>query len=451
MFAPNRVIALLGLALGLSGCHAGPTVTPAGANTAPLAAKPAPVAPAPNVPKIEAPREVMLGIDVLEAGNFLVVRGKRLGLLTHPAGVDRRGVRTLDLLRRAPGVKLVALFGTEHGIYGGPASKTYSDQVDPRTGLMVYSLYNGRTHKPTKAQLKGIDALVIDLQDIGVRSYTFAGAMKQAMEGCFEANVEVIVLDRPNPLGGLKVDGPMLDPQWIGPALVNEFPVPYVHGLTIGELARMAKETPGILRISEAARTRGRLTVIPMTGWNRGMRWPETGLAWVPTSPFVPDFAATMGYAMTGLGCYLGGFQNGVGNQYPFRGISHKTVKLDRVEHELNALHLPGLRFRRVSVPSARTGQPATGLYVEVTDWDEWRPTELSFYLMKLACKLEPKNPFAFASKGEVDGFLRHMGSTEFFRDIAAHGARIDVDSYIRRWQAEDRNFQERSRRFWMY
>src|SRR5665213_1517594 len=284
------------------------------------------------IPRIDLPQHVMLGIDVLEAEGFAPLRGKRLGLLTHPAGVDSRGISTVDILRHAPGLKLVALYATEHGIYGTlPAGMTgnvglFSDQVDRRTGLMVYSLYNGRTHQPTAAQLKGIDALVIDLQDIGTRSYTFTGAMKQAMEGCFANKVEVIVLDRPNPLGGLKVDGPIIDPQLVGPNLVNEFPVPYVHGLTIGELARFAKGQPGMLRLPDAVRESGRLTVIAMRGWHRNMRWPETGLTWVPTSPYIPDFSAVVGYPMTGLGCFMadlpnpvGGFRSGVGNEYPFR------------------------------------------------------------------------------------------------------------------------------------
>jgi uncharacterized protein YbbC (DUF1343 family) len=409
-------------------------------------------APMTRMPRLEASPGVRLGIDVLEAGNFIVVRGKRLGLLTNPAGVDRNGASTVEILRRAPGVKLVALFATEHGIYGTvSAGRVFPDQVDSRSGLIVHSLYNGRSHKPTRAQLQGIDALVVDLQDIGVRSYTFAGAMKEAMEGCFENNVEVIVLDRPNPLGGLKVDGPMLDRQWVGENLVNEFPVPYVHGLTIGELAQMAKRTPGLLRISEAARANGRLVVVPMGGWTRSMRWPETGLTWVPTSPYVPDFSAVVGYPMTGLGCYLGGFQHGVGNRYPFRGISHKTAKLEVVERELRALRLPGLEFRRVSVPNAHNGRPALGLYVEVVDWDEWQPTELSFEMMRLACKLEPRNPFASASMGVADGFMRVMGSTAFYRDLCARGALVDVDAYVRRWAAEDAAFRERSRRFWMY
>jgi uncharacterized protein YbbC (DUF1343 family) len=351
------------------------------------------------------------------------------------------------------------LFGTENGVSGTAVSgKIYGDQIDPRTGLMVYSLYNGRTHQPTAAQLKGIDALVVDLQDIGTRSYTFTGAMKQAMEGCFINHVEVVILDRPNPLGGLKADGPMLDPQWMGGHLVNEFPVPYVHGLTIGELACMAKDTPGVLNVPEMIRLRGQLTVVPMVGWRRSMRWTETGLKWVPTSPYIPDFSAVVGYPMTGLGCYmggtppfLGGFSHGLGNQYPFRSISNKYVKSETLEKELNALHLPGVHFLRVSVPNAKTGKPGTGVFIEVTDWDTWRPTELNFYMMKLDCAFSPRNPFAAASPGTAGGFLRHMGSTAFFQDLAAHGARVDVDAYMRDWQAKDAAYQQWSRKFWLY
>jgi uncharacterized protein YbbC (DUF1343 family) len=441
----------LAMFLCLCGCQAN--------QTASVRAAPAPVhadAPAPKpVPhlRVEVPVDVRTGIDVLEAGDFVVLKGKRVGLLTHPAGADHRGESAIDVLRRAPGVRLVALFGTEHGIYDSlPASAIYQDQTDPRTGLRVYSLYNGHSHRPSREQLQGIDAMVIDLQDIGVRPYTFTGAMKQAMEGCFENNVEVIVLDRPNPLGGLKVDGPPIDPQCLVPeALVNEFPVPYVHGLTIGELAKFAKDTPGVLRVSEEVRRRGRLTVVPMSGWRRGMRWPDTGLTWIKTSEFIPDFSAVVGCPMTGLTAYVGHFSSGVGNQYPFRGIYNPLVKSETVKRELDALHIPGLQFRWVSVPNAHTGNPANGLYIEVTDWDEWRPTELNFQLMRLACRLEPRNPFLFVSKGDAQVFLRCMGSTAFFRDMTAHGARTNVEAYLSQWQAEATAFQERTRRFWLY
>ena len=291
----------------------------------------------------EAVFPVMLGIDVLESEGFAAIRGKRIGLLTHPAGVNRQGVSTIDVLRRAPGVKLVALFAPEHGLYG-LEEKDFGDTVDRRTGLPVYSLH-GRTRKPTAAMLKGLDALVIDLQDIGVRSYTFASAMKLTMEACFEHNVEVVVLDRPNPLGGLKVDGPLLDADLV--SYVGAFRVPYVHGLTMGELARMAATAPGVLSIPDAVRAKGRLTIVPMRGWHRSMRWPETGLTFVPTSPMIPDFAAVVGYAMTGLGCEIGGFSHGIGRSYPFRGLSFKGKTADQLERELGTFKSAGAQVRQ--------------------------------------------------------------------------------------------------------
>jgi uncharacterized protein YbbC (DUF1343 family) len=439
---PTFLLAFAALALGSGGCssnppRAGTVAQPVGLAAAPVAAPPV-VAP---------PYPVMLGIDVLQAEGFAPLVGKRIGLLTHQAGVNRWGESTISVLRRAPGVKFVALFAGENGLYGDiPSGRNYGDQIDPRTGLMVHSLY-GKSRRPTAAQLHGLDALVIDLQDIGSRSYTFVSAMKVAMEACFENNVEVVVLDRPNPLGGLKVDGPPLDPRYM--SYVGEFPVPYVHGLTIGELARMAKYDPGVLQVPDAVRERGRLLVIPMNGWRRSMRWSETGLNWVPTSPLIPDFAAVAGYPMTGLGSELSGFVTS--REFPFRGISHKNIKPEAIEKELATFHIPGLEFRRVSVLNAKTGLPGTALFIEISDWDEWRPTELNFYLMKLACKFQPRNPFAGLTPAEASHFIKLTGSPEFLQDIAEHGSRIDVDSYIRDWQLRAAVFQEQSRRYWLY
>ncbi|HYP16497.1 MAG TPA: DUF1343 domain-containing protein, partial [Opitutus sp.] len=302
--------------------------------------------------------------------------------------------------------------------------------------------------------LKGLDAMVVDLQDIGTRSYTYVSAMKRTMEGCFENNVEVIVLDRPNPLGGLKVDGPSLDAKW--GSYVGAFRVPYVHGLTIAELARMAKEAPGVLEVPEPVRARGKLTVIPMRGWRRSMRWPETGLAWIPTSPMVQDFSAVIGYAMVGLGTYQDprakfdiGFRHGVGNEYAFRGISHKRVRSEIIERELRALRLPGLSFRRVSVPG-RDGKPETGVFVEVNDWEDWNPTELSFHLMVLACRLENANPFR-VSDASASGFLRHMGSEEFFRILQRDGASTNVAAHFAEWQRRAAIYRTLSKRYWLY
>jgi uncharacterized protein YbbC (DUF1343 family) len=395
----------------------------------------------------------MLGIDVLEAGGFAAVKGKRLGLLTHPAGVNRRGVRTIEVLRKAPGVKLVALFGVEHGVNNEfPAGKNYNSYVEPKTGLQVYSLYDGKSRKPTKAQLQGLDAVVVDLQDIGTRSYTFISAMKLAAEACFENGKELIILDRPNPLGGLKVDGPPLDPALSVNNYVGAFRIPYVHGLTMGELARMAHDAPGVLAIPDEVRKKGQLTVVPMRGWKRAMRWTETGLTWVPTSPKMQDFATVMGYPMTGLGCEPpSGFRHGVGSQYAFRGLSHLTAKIDVYEKELRARALPGIQFRRVSAPNARTGQPAIGLFVEITDWDDWRPAELNFWLLKLTCKLEGKNPFTADKMNDKTIFLRLMGSTGFANDLVAKGANVDVEAWLRSWRAQGKIYQEQSKRYWLY
>jgi uncharacterized protein YbbC (DUF1343 family) len=437
--------------LGLVGCGATPSPSPAQAPVARAVAPPAAPAPAPKS-AYDLAHPVMLGVDVLEADGFSQVRGKTVALLTHPAGVNSRGMSTIEVLRHAPNVRLAVLFATEHGIRGEiQAGINFPDKVDAKTGLTVYSLYNGiNKGKPSRAQLKGIDAVVIDLQDIGSRSYTFTGAMKMCMEGCFENGVEVIVLDRPNPLGGLKVDGPPLDPQWTA-NLVTAFRVPYVHGLTIGELARMAKEAPDVLKISDAARARGKLTVIPMRGWRRSMRWPDTGLTWVPTSPYIPNFSAVEGYPMTGLGTQWGGFKNGIGTAYPFRGISFHGVRFEVLEKELTALNIPGIGFRRVSVPDPKTGKPELGLYVEITDWDLWRPTELSAYLLRLSCKLSGRNPFAGMTPAQAHSLLIYLGSTQFYNDLAAHGSKVDVDAYVRDWQANAAIYQQQSRKYWLY
>jgi uncharacterized protein YbbC (DUF1343 family) len=238
---------------------------------------------------------------------------------------------------------------------------------------------------------------------------------------------------------------------------VGEFRVPYVHGLTVAELARMAKEAPGVLDVTEAVRARGRLTIIPMRGWRRAMRWPETGLPWIPTSPAIQDFAAVQGYAMSGLGTYFDprsnfdiGFRHGIGTAYPFRGISHKTLKIDVIEKELRSLDLGGIQFRRVSGVD-RNGKPAVGLYVEINDYDEWHPTELSFYLMRMACKLEAKNPFLPAPGRDFSGFLRHMGSEEFFHLLQRDGARADVPAFLADWRKRVLIYQNLSKRFWLY
>jgi uncharacterized protein YbbC (DUF1343 family) len=441
-------LALAGLA-GITGCssHEPP---PSPTRTLPKPPAPAPsTASIPTVtlrPPVEFP--VMLGIDTLEATGFRAVAGKRIGLLTHPAGVNRRGESTIEVLRRATNTKLVCLFAPEHSLSGDiKASVNVDDSIDPRTKLPIYSLH-GKNRKPTAAQLKTIDALVIDLQDIGVRSYTYNVVMRYAMDECFRNNVEVIILDRPNPLGGFKVDGPLLDREWFSG--VGAFRMPYVHGLTMGELARLAASEPGVLDVPEAVRRKGRLTIVPMKGWKRTMRWPETGLRFVPTSPLVRDFPAVMGYAMTGLGCEYSGFKHGIGVSHPFRGLTFKNVPADRLIRDLTALNIPGLGYRKLTMPDA-DGKPKEGVYVDVVNWQAWRPTELSFYLMRLACVYDPPNPFAKLGSKEMRSFNIHVGSTAWWNDLKSAGAKVDVAANITAWRTQALNYQQLTRKYWIY
>ncbi len=471
---PPRLVrlGLVAVLLALAGCATGGGMRAPEPSTAPEtydynppapAVEPPsypPPAPRPTPPSPPAPTpasgKIYLGIDVLASQNFAILQGQRVGLLTHPAGVNRDGVSTIDVLRRAPGVKLVALFGPEHGIYGDEAaSQPVANRVDRRTGLPVFSLY-GDTRKPTMDMLKNIDVMVVDLQDIGSRSYTFISCLRYVMEACFEENKTVVVLDRPNPLGGLKVGGPMLDAaQKL--SYVGAYRIPYVYGLTIGELAQMAKDNAGWLDVpSDSIRTQGKLIVVPMSGWKRSMLWPDTGLKWVPTSPNIPTVAAAFGYALTGLAGWGGTtgiptlFSHGVGSEYPFRFLNYPNHKPAELAATFNALHLSGLQFIPYTYLEQKTER--SGVYVYISDWNAVEPTRLAFEMMKLDAAWNPKgNPYARTTGTGADLFVKHVGSDAWFKEISTRGARADVAAFFRTWDAQDAAFQQRSRWWWKY
>lgn len=394
-------------------------------------------------------QSIHLGIDVLQENGFRQVAGKRIGLLTHPAGVNRHGQSTIDVLRRANNTRLLALFGPEHGIYGDEkANKPIADRIDPRTGLPVYSLY-GEYRRPAQFMLKGLDAIVIDLQDIGVRSYTYVSCMIRTMEACFANGVEVIVLDRPNPLGGLKADGPPLDPEWR--SYVGDIFTPYVHGLTIGEIAYIARNTPGWLRpdqVNPEQLRRAKLTIVPMRGWKRDMLWPDTGLRWIPTSPYIPNLAAVLGYAMLGLGAQEGGFSHGIGTPYPFRYLRYKGKSAAEVRDALARLRIPGLQFQ-IKRTQTKSGTEIEGVYVHVTDWNRLRPTEVSFHMMQLTAAWEPGNNFAAIKRVEL--FNKHVGSSAWWNEISTRDHRARVTPFLNQWSRQAQDFQQKFRRYWLY
>ncbi|MGF1484504.1 MAG: exo-beta-N-acetylmuramidase NamZ domain-containing protein [Opitutales bacterium] len=390
---------------------------------------------------------VLPGVDVMAQDGFAPLQGRRVGLLTHPAGVGANGASSIDYLRQARGVRLIKLFGPEHGIYGDEkAGAPVQDRIDARTGLKVYSLY-GDFRKPTPDMLRGLEVLCIDLQDIGTRSYTFVSAMKLAMEACFENGVAVVIFDRPNPLGGWMVDGPPIDEQWR--SYVGAFPVPYVHGLTIGEIARVAKNVPGWLDLPEAVCTRGRLLVVPMQGWQRSMRWPQTGLTFVPTSPYIPTPAAALGYPMTGLGGQIGGWFHGIGSPYPFRMLGHKQFDWQRLASTLARQRIAGLELKPTQW--RKGSRLHTDLYLRVSDTTDFRPTALSFHMMRLECALTGSNPFARATEDQMQSFNKHTGSSAWWRELVSRGAQANVEGYLAQWRQNALTFQNESKRFWLY
>jgi uncharacterized protein YbbC (DUF1343 family) len=395
-----------------------------------------------------APTKVLPGIDVLILNRFHPLQGKRVGLLTHPAGRSAEGVSTVELMHRAPEVNLVALFGPEHGIYGNEkANQPIDHQIDRETGLPVHSLY-GKYRSPTPAMLEGLDVMVIDLQDIGVRSYTYVSCMRLTLEACIRQGVEVIILDRPNPLGGIKVDGPVMEESFR--SYVGTFPTPYLHGLTIGELARMALASEGWLNLDAAQRKKARFSVIPMKGWKRSMTWDQTGLEWKATSPGIPSLSAVLGYAMTGLGTEINTFRHGFGTQYPFRLLSHSAATQNQLLEALRQLNLSGLDFSPAEGTNAR-GETIEGIYVQVRDWNALSPTELSFRMMPLACKLEGKNPYASATQNSIDMFNKHVGSKAWWEHLSQKGAQANPSPFLKQWKAQAAAFRESSKDFWLY
>ena len=239
---------------------------------------------------------VKTGIEVLRERNFAGLEGRRVGLVTNPSGVDRHLNSTIDILFKAPEVNLVALYGPEHGVRGDVyAGGKIEDSKDEVTGLPVYSLY-GSTRKPTPEMLEGIDVMVYDIQDVGVRSYTFISTLGLVMEACAAKDIEVMVLDRPNPLGGNKIEGCYVEQPFN--SFVSQYKIPYVYGLTVGELAQMIN-SEGLNRGQKGDQepAKCKLTVIPMEGWTRDMVYEDTGLPWVLPSPNIPFKDSPMYYA----------------------------------------------------------------------------------------------------------------------------------------------------------
>lgn len=281
-------------------------------------------------------QEVRPGLEVLLSDSLHLVRGHRVGLVTNHTGVDGEGRSGIDLLHGADEVELVALYSPEHGIRGTAAEGVLVDSGrDSATGLPIHSLY-GSTRKPTPEMLEGVEILLFDIQDIGTRYYTYIYTMALAMEASGEAGIPFVVLDRPNPIGGARVQGNLLDPAFS--SFVGMYPLPIRHGMTPGELARFYRDALGI---------RAELHVVPAAGWRREMLFPETGLPWIPPSPNMPSVESALHYPGS---CLFEGTNLSAGRGTPeaFAQVGAPWLDGAALAAELNALDLPGVRFEAV-------------------------------------------------------------------------------------------------------
>jgi len=388
---------------------------------------------------------VETGLEMLVKSKFEILKGKKVGLITNPTGVDRNLKSAVDIINSFPGVKLTALYGPEHGVRGEfTAGEIIGSSVDPVTKLPVYSLY-GKTRKPTKEMLKGIDILVYDVQDIGSRSYTFISTLGLAMEAAAENNIPFVVLDRPNPLGGIRMEGCLVQPGFT--SFVSQFPVPYIHGMTVGELARFLNEE-GLLKEG----IKCRLEVIKMTGWNRNMSFEETGLPWVPSSPHIPHARSALFYPATGIIGELYVASIGVGYTLPFQLFAAEWINGDSLAANLNTLNLPGVIFRPVHYKpyySVSQGKMVHGVQIHFTDHNKAPLTMIQFYILQEAHKLWPdKDFFALCEKSRLDMFDKVCGTDEVRTEFQKTW---QVSSILDLWMREIPAFRERAKKYFLY
>lgn len=391
---------------------------------------------------------VRSGIDVLVTDGFKSLAGKRVGLITNPTGVTFDLQSTADVLHKASNVRLIALFGPEHGIRGDVfAGDKVADSVDSTTGVPVYSLY-GKNHKPTPEMLKGIDVLVYDIQDIGSRSYTFISTMGTAMEAAAENGIEFMVLDRPNPLTGRRIEGRPVDEahRKVG-SNVGKYPIPYVYGLTCGELARMINEEGWL-----ANGVRCKLTVIPMTGWRRDMWFDQTGLPWVPTSPHIPRADVAMFYAATGIMGELQTVSEGVGYTLPFELAGAPFIKdAAALAQNLNNRRLAGVRFRPIYFKpyyiDRFKGQQCGGVQIHITDRDRVELTPIQFHIMDAIRELYPNQNLL--GEGKRLDMLSKVCGTDRIGEMLQRNT--PSEEIIRFWNSDLDEYTARRTRYLLY
>jgi uncharacterized protein YbbC (DUF1343 family) len=371
------------------------------------------------------PAHVVLGDEVFLNDAWHDLHGRCVGVVTNQTGVTSRLETIVDAMRRNPQICLKAIYAPEHGLRGDrPANAYVASYVDEHSGLPVYSLY-GATRKPTAQMLDGVDVLLFDIQDVGDRAYTYISTMAYVMQAAKATNKEVWILDRPNPLGGDVVEGPVLDPRF--ESFVGLYPIAVRHGMTIGELAQMFNDKFGI---------GCNLRVIKMQGWKRSMLWSETGLFWVQSSPNIPEWETTLVYPATGL-INSAGLNNGTSYTKPFWYAGALGVDGLKLAEYLNARNVPGVHFRAAAwspLSGFWEGKTLTGVELVLTDPRAFRSVRTAVELLVAARKMAP-SVFATENAKDVD---RDWG-TDTLR-VGLHEG-LSVEDILRQWDGATRNF----------
>lgn len=391
-----------------------------------------------------AEAKVKTGIEVLASQHFAPLKGKRVGLITNPTGVDSNLRPTIDILFEAPEVDLVALYAPEHGVRGNIyAGDKVSNSRDTKTGLPIYSLY-GKSRKPTAEMLRGIDVLVYDIQDIGCRSFTYISTMGLAMQAAAEQGIVFMVLDRPNPLGGNRVEGCPVETGYT--SFVSQYPIPYIYGLTCGELARLLNGE-GMTGTKPC-----KLTVIAMEGWTRDMDFADTGLPWVAPSPHIPQAISAYYYPMSGIAGELGTLSIGVGYTLPFELFGASWVDADTLADRLNALKLEGVIFRPIHYTpfyGTQKGSRLQGVQVHLVDRKTARLTEIQFYVMQEMAALYPSHkPFATAEESRLKMVDKVCGSNKIRQQFTRRYRWEDARPY---WENGVKKFKQKSQTYYIY
>lgn len=377
------------------------------------------------------------GVELLLQERLDLVAGKRVGLVTNPTGVDHTLRSSIDLLAEHPQVQLVALFGPEHGVRGdAQAGDAVASARDRRTGVPMHSLY-GQTREPTPEMLDGIDVLVFDIQDVGARFYTYPYTLANVMRAARRAGVPVVVPDRPNPVGGRLVEGPVLEPEFA--SFVGMFPIPIRHGMTIGELARLFNAAFGI---------GADLHVVPMPAWQRDRAEPGRLMPWVPPSPNMPTPETALVYPGTAL--FEGtNVSEGRGTTRPFETVGAPFVDADALAARMNAMGLPGVRFRPAWFTptfSKHAGALCGGIQVHVTDRDAFRPVRTGVAMLAAMQAMYPDD-FAFLD-GEPPFFDRLAGNGWLRQAVIAGES---ADAIVARWQSDLQQFETLRQRYLLY